>query len=579
MEENSDISEIHEDLFTYLTGRNEKDKSVRFTLRRSNMRQRLSKGYWFLGNENYLVVSFWSGFDYAHKTPNLYFRVLADSSCGFEIVCREDNEKIGLIDLLVEKSVIPGLKPVGKNQFRSDFDFLDTFQEGVNYVITQLKPKIDLVIEEWHYQEEADYEPIYQRRRFLLDTKIDKRDFNKALTNIRKYRDYEDLNNNRTYYGLNELEILDFGPIKQLNLSLPKEKPQFIFFTGENGGGKSYVLQAIASSILRDSEFVKNEFKKISSKILVYKARKKSNLTNYANPKSNSLCPIVGYGPIRVFQRSPSAEDFEDHNYHYKFIDNLFNYDSALIEFYAASEFFNGNTNQSAFRIRPKLDAEIIRLTLIELIDKKFAVNFPADPEMANVSSHNKITYSEIDQNGEPYTGIKLTFDKLSSGLRSLIAFCGDMLIKLAIQQPEIKDVAELKGIVIVDEIDLHFHPAMQKRLIELLSVILPRVQFLVTTHSPIPMLGAPEKSLFVRVNRDPIKGTKAELINVEVENLLPNSILTSPLFNLISITSNAQKEHYKIRTEDKWREIQFNDKVQERLSSIYSKLKKDAEN
>jgi hypothetical protein len=107
----------------------------------------------------------------------------------------------------------------------------------------------------------------------------------------------------------------------------------------------------------------------------------------------------------------------------------------------------------------------------------------------------------------------------------------------------------------------------------------LPRVQFLVTTHSPIPMLGAPEKSLFVRVNRDPIKGTKAELINVEVENLLPNSILTSPLFNLISITSNAQKEHYKIRTEDKWREIQFNDKVQERLSSIYSKLKKDAEN
>jgi predicted ATP-binding protein involved in virulence len=67
----------------------------------------------------------------------------------------------------------------------------------------------------------------------------------------------------------------------------------------------------------------------------------------------------------------------------------------------------------------------------------------------------------------------------------------GDMMLCLFEQQIEVVDPAELAGIVLIDEIDIHLHPKWQKRVPEILHENFPKVQFIVSTHSPIPLLGA----------------------------------------------------------------------------------------
>lgn len=46
--------------------------------------------------------------------------------------------------------------------------------------------------------------------------------------------------------------------------------------------------------------------------------------------------------------------------------------------------------------------------------------------------------------------------------------------------------LAEIKGIVVVDEIELHPHSTLQREVSPKLIALFPKVQFIITTHSPL---------------------------------------------------------------------------------------------
>ena len=80
---------------------------------------------------------------------------------------------------------------------------------------------------------------------------------------------------------------------------------------------------------------------------------------------------------------------------------------------------------------------------------------------------------------------VELSFDQFSEGERSMAALVFDIARRLAIANPA-GDSLEGEGIVLIDEIDLHLHPAWQANAIPALRRTFPNVQFVVTTHSPI---------------------------------------------------------------------------------------------
>jgi predicted ATP-binding protein involved in virulence len=56
------------------------------------------------------------------------------------------------------------------------------------------------------------------------------------------------------------------------------------------------------------------------------------------------------------------------------------------------------------------------------------------------------------------------------------------------------KALQESEGIVMVDEIDLHLHPKLQQEIVGMLQRIFPKIQFILTTHSPL-ILGSAEST------------------------------------------------------------------------------------
>jgi predicted ATP-binding protein involved in virulence len=144
-------------------------------------------------------------------------------------------------------------------------------------------------------------------------------------------------------------------------------------------------------------------------------------------------------------------------------------------------------------------------------------------------------------------------------------------LVRFYKQQPNVLEPKDLSGIVIIDELDLHLHPKWQRKLPILLSQVFPKVQFIVSTHSVIPFLGAPEKSLFFKVTRSLEEGIHVQRIGIDIKNLLPNSILTSPIFDLEGkdIIPEMNKSIHETRTENTYKEILDREKIRERLRAL----------
>lgn len=82
--------------------------------------------------------------------------------------------------------------------------------------------------------------------------------------------------------------------------------------------------------------------------------------------------------------------------------------------------------------------------------------------------------------------GTLLDVRQLSEGERGLLALVLDLARRLAQANPYLKDpLQEGKGIVLIDELDLHLHPSWQRDIVRKLRATFPSCQFIVTTHSP----------------------------------------------------------------------------------------------
>lgn len=79
------------------------------------------------------------------------------------------------------------------------------------------------------------------------------------------------------------------------------------------------------------------------------------------------------------------------------------------------------------------------------------------------------------------------TIDDLSAGYQSVLNLILDLAYRMAILNPDEGDnIPNADGIVLIDEIDSNLHPKWQWRIIEALTETFPNVQFIAATHSPI---------------------------------------------------------------------------------------------
>lgn len=82
--------------------------------------------------------------------------------------------------------------------------------------------------------------------------------------------------------------------------------------------------------------------------------------------------------------------------------------------------------------------------------------------------------------------GNSLNVSQLSDGERSMLALVFDLSRRLALANPYSDDpLREGRGVVLIDELDLHLHPSWQRTIVDRLTTTFPNCQFIATTHSP----------------------------------------------------------------------------------------------
>ena len=103
--------------------------------------------------------------------------------------------------------------------------------------------------------------------------------------------------------------------------------------------------------------------------------------------------------------------------------------------------------------------------------------NFKAVRSRKPPESSERTLYLEKD-------GANIPFDSLSGGEQAFFLLAADMARRLMLESPGMP-IREAPGIVCIDEIELHLHPAWQKKILKTLMDTFPACQFIVTTHSP----------------------------------------------------------------------------------------------
>jgi hypothetical protein len=113
-------------------------------------------------------------------------------------------------------------------------------------------------------------------------------------------------------------------------------------------------------------------------------------------------------------------------------------------------------------------------------------------------------------------------------------------------------DDAKLKnnrGIVMVEEIDLHIHPKWQMNILPTLAKALPNIQFIVTSHSPL-VAGSLEWMNIIQMAPGTKQSSKPRRIEQSIHGLDADQILLTDFFGMTSTRAPAKETQIQRLTE-----------------------------
>jgi uncharacterized protein (TIGR02646 family) len=277
------------------------------------------------------------------------------------------------------------------------------------------------------------------------------------------------------YFPLEFIHIKNFKSITDLKIDFPidvNENRAWLFLLGENGVGKSSILQALAigikSSIETGDEIISSLIQKNKQKSeILIKERDNDNLiTTVLKRKDKSIIQngrfnsfLLGYGSLRLASEVGIEREQNLNSVSYE---NLLNPIKSL----------NDSTRwlKTIFKRDRKL-FDSIAFSIKQLL--------PHDLK------DNKLT---IIRNEVVFENSEIPFTNFSDGYKSTITLALDIMMKLSSGHA---DMNKISGIVIIDELGNQLHPRWQMRIVKQLRDVFPRITFVVSTHHPLCLRGS----------------------------------------------------------------------------------------
>lgn len=307
----------------------------------------------------------------------------------------------------------------------------------------------------------------------------------------------------KNYFYLNEIQ-LD-------NLEDRKE----IYIVGENGDGKTLFLQAVVLALKGNEDVgVVNDFIKEQKDQIFIEATDSNNQTYCfvsGKRQESGFENVTAYGVNRYLNGSDRKDEFG--------YLTLFDSSRCLgnpVRWLQYLDYKQAVGEKD--RISPELAKEMLR----DVLDANVEIKITPDG----------VVFCERDS--------ELEFGQLSDGYKGVIIWVCDLMERFSKNQPHVRELGDFRGIVLIDEIDLHLHPKWKYQIVRKLRTWFPKIQFILTTHSPTVILGSSGDAVFYKAYKESgIVRMSKPLKNVR--NLMANTVMTSPLFGLEQAVLNRR--------------------------------------
>ena len=366
---------------------------------------------------------------------------------------------------------------------------------------------------------------------------------------------------------IKELNLENVGPFKDLHLDFPCKpdkngKYRVTIITGENGTGKSIILDSfrllfkglwgIDRNIVADENNFKmsmvlcidGEDKKIFSKSYRKDTNKykvetndfdlsksfstiddqsiKNYILDYWSPDlSNDQFDIDSISLLDTSK--PLATSFER---------NFKNAD--INQFICWVDYIRGSQNRDESRI-----GEQLFTTLSDMISDCLAYG-----KFKYVSRMNLKPIVEV-------RGKELSIEKLSMGNLLILSHLVRTLYRAfgisVLNNRPIDQIREIEGVLLIDEIENHLHPKWQKKIIEIIQKYFPKLQLIVTTHSPFVISSVDNPKIYVCESYDDhsqVRDLSYNYANLPVDEVLRSDVFgVDPFSDKISTLMLKRKE------------------------------------
>lgn len=230
------------------------------------------------------------------------------------------------------------------------------------------------------------------------------------------------------------------------------------------------------------------------------------------NGKEVNLPLIAYYSTGRLFDNARNKEEHDSENSSKVIIASRFRgYDRCLEAKSTYNKFQSWFIGKEKSKLSRKIDDVNFNVVKIAIVN-----NLPDCKEIYFEFDKDKPQGIKVGLND----GRILPFNALSDGTRNFLAIIADMAHKCVTLNPHLKEdaLSLTKGIVLIDELDLHLHPEWQRKIVSVLRTTFPEIQFIASTHSPFLIQETGIDQLIVLKNNEVSKISSG--VNLSIEDI-----------------------------------------------------------
>jgi len=327
---------------------------------------------------------------------------------------------------------------------------------------------------------------------------------------------------------IESITLHEIGPFEDVRIDFPEgidpKLADVYLLTGPNGCGKTTVLYAIAALVGNDPKLLEARMWAESSRATIMASGQERSMTHAGGPDLTALEAIAEQrplGPLNNYNVRAFLRDFGTRMSWAAFAyagtrkvesgqvgaiseptvnplnDSLSFHRTAhtkhLAQWIASQEFLRLKAKDAGRSERAEQIARSVRVieeTIATIIE---------DPSFAFVSG------SDFDLDVRVrLDDVVVDMDVLPDGIKSIVSWIADLLMRLD-RIPWVDDTPTLQRsfLLLLDEIDIHLHPAWQRRVIPIVQKLFPRAQIIASTHSPFVVGSADDAYIITFAMKD----------------------------------------------------------------------------